>query len=172
MSDPGTKLRAYLDQTVERVDVEDIMARARVRKARSPQPFVHWRPAWIAIAAALIMLVSIGAVAAGAWFLRGEGIGDFVARPDSGPTPPPDWSGVLFLGLAIGSGALVLVAGGNALSNLIHRMRDRRHTMQTIESPERELARLLEENIRLNSTKRSLIAALWCWSPWPERPPG
>ena len=88
MSDPGPKLRAYLDQTVERVDVEDVMARARIRKPRAPQPFVHWRPAWIAVAAALIMLISIGAVAAGAWLLRGEGIGEFVARPDGASGPP------------------------------------------------------------------------------------
>jgi hypothetical protein len=159
MSDPGTQLRAYLDQTVERVDVEDVMARARMRKPRAPHPFVHWRSAWTAVAAALIMLISIGAVAAGAWLLRGEGIGEFVARPD-GAGGPPTWSGVLILGLAIGGGALALVVGGNALSNLIYRMRDRRNTMQTIESPELELARLREENTRLNSTKRSLIAAL------------
>ena len=29
MSDPGTQLRSYLDQTVERVDMDDVFARAR-----------------------------------------------------------------------------------------------------------------------------------------------
>ena len=144
---------------MERVDFEDVLARARVRKPRTPPPFVHWRPAWIATAAALIMLFSIGAVAAGAWLLRAERIGDFATRPDGG-TGPPGWPNVLVLGLVIGGGTIALLAGGNALTNLLHRMRDRRNTMQTIETPELELARLREDNTRLSSAKRSLIAAL------------
>ena len=159
MPDVTTELRAYLDQTVERVDVEDVLARAGVRTSRRPHPFVHRRPAWIAAAAALIMLVSIGAVAAGAWLLRGEAIGGFVARPDGG-TGPPGWSNVLILGLAIGGGTIALLTAGNALSNLIHRIKDRRNIMQTIETPDLELARLREDNARLGSTKRTLIAAL------------
>lgn len=159
MPDVKTELRAYLDQTVERVDVEDVLGRARARTSRRPHPFVHRRPAWIAAAAALIMLVSIGAVAAGAWLLRGEAIGEFVARPDGG-TGPPGWSHVLILGLAIGGGTIALLTAGNALSNLIHRIKDRRDIMQTIETPDLELARLREDNARLGSTKRSLIATL------------
>lgn len=159
MSDSGTQLRAYLDQTVERVDVEDVMRRARARKPRTPQPLVHRRPTWIAAAAALIMLVSIGAVAAGAWLSRDEGVDDFVTRPDSG-TGPPAWPNLLILGLAIGGGTIGLLAGGNALSDLIHRMRDRRSTMQTIETLELELAHLREDNARLGSAKRSLVMAL------------
>jgi len=148
MPDVKTELCAYLDQTVERVDVEDVLARARVRTSRKPHPFVHRRPAWIAAAAALIMLVSIGAVAAGAWLLRGEAIGDFVTRPDGG-TGPPGWPNVHILGLAIGGGTIALLTAGNALSNLVHRMRDRRNTMQTIESPELVLTRLRDDNARL-----------------------
>lgn len=160
MSDIQSQLRSYMDQTVERVDVDDVLARTRVRKQWSPNPFVSWRPAWIAAAAALIMLISIGAVAAGAWLLRGEGIGEFAVRPEGGAASLPTWSGVLILGLAIGGSSIALLAGGKALTNLIHRMRDRRKTMQTIETPELELARLREDNARLGSAKRSLSMAL------------
>ena len=161
MSDPGTQLRSYLDQTVERVDMDDVFARARVRRQWTPHPLVNWHPAWIAVAAALIMVISIGAVAAGAWLLRGEPfVNEFATQPSTTASTGPEWPGVLILGLAIGGGTIALLAGSNALSNLVHRMRDRRLTMQTIETPERELARLREDNARLGSTKRSLIITL------------
>jgi hypothetical protein len=161
MSDPGTQLRAYLDQAVERVDVEDVMARTRVHRPRAPHPLIHWRPVWIAAAAALIMVISIGAVAAGAWLLRGEPfVDEFATRPSTTASTGAEWPNVLILGLAIGGGTIALLAGGNALANLIHRMRDRRTTMQTIESPDLELARLREDNARLGKSKRSLILVL------------
>lgn len=160
MSDPGTQLRAYLDQTVERVDVDDVWARAVVRSQWKPHPLVDWRPAWIAAAAAFIMVISIGAFAAGAWLLATDLLADFATSPEHTPAAAVDWPGVLILGLGNGGGTITLLASGHAVSNLIHRMRDRRMTMQTVETSELELAHLREDNARLGSTKRSLLLTL------------
>lgn len=159
MREIETRLRDYLDHVVERVDADDVFARANVRRQWLAPPARTWHPVWVAGAAASLVILAIGAVAAGAWLLRTDVPPDYASQPGAAGSPV-SWTGVLMLGLAIGGGTIAILAGATALSNLIHRMRDRRNPMQTIESPEVELTRLRRENARLGKTKRSLVIAL------------
>jgi flagellar basal body-associated protein FliL len=65
MSRPETQLREYFDAGVERVSVEDVIARARVSEGglRPPHAKRNLRPAWAAVGAFAATLVGLGGLA-------------------------------------------------------------------------------------------------------------
>jgi hypothetical protein len=60
MSDLRSQLRDYVESTIERVDVDDVVAAASVGQAADPRPTRRLRPVWVAAGAALLVLLLVG----------------------------------------------------------------------------------------------------------------
>ena len=59
MSDLRSQLHDYVESTIERVGVEDVVAAISAGQAANPRPVSHCRPAWVAAGAALLVLLAV-----------------------------------------------------------------------------------------------------------------
>lgn len=78
MLDLRTQLRSYVDGTIERIDVNDVVATASNRPGDKPRRTWFRRPAVALAGSAMVVLFVIGGTA---WLVRGDG-----AAPSSDPT--------------------------------------------------------------------------------------
>ena len=78
MPDVDTQLRRYLESTVERIDAQDVLTGARFTNQLQRWDVQARRPLRAALAAAVLVTVSMSAVVLGAWMLAqaGSRIGD------------------------------------------------------------------------------------------------
>ena len=60
MSDLHSQIHDYVEATIERVDVEDVVAAASAGRTTDPAPIFRRRPVWVAVGAALLVVLLIG----------------------------------------------------------------------------------------------------------------
>ena len=60
MRDLRTQLHDYVESTIERVDVDDVVAAISVGQVADPRPVSRLRPVWVAAGAALLVVLSVG----------------------------------------------------------------------------------------------------------------
>ena len=60
MSDLHSQLRDYVESTIERVDVEDVVAAVSAEQTTDPRPTFRRRPVWVAAGAGLLVALLIG----------------------------------------------------------------------------------------------------------------
>ena len=60
MSDLRSQLHHYVESTIERVDVEDVVAAISAGQTADPKPAFRRRPVWVAAGAALLVVLLIG----------------------------------------------------------------------------------------------------------------
>ncbi|MCJ7780873.1 MAG: hypothetical protein MUQ27_08595, partial [Acidimicrobiia bacterium] len=61
MRDLRTQLHDYVESTIERVDVDDVVAAISAGQVAEPPPVRRLRPVWVAAGSALLVLVLVGA---------------------------------------------------------------------------------------------------------------
>ena len=59
MSDLGSQLRAYVEATIERIDIDDVAASASTGAPASPKPTLP-KPVWVVAGAALAVILLVG----------------------------------------------------------------------------------------------------------------
>ena len=60
MSDLRSQLHNYVESTIERVDVEDVVATVSAGRTADASPTRRRRPVWVAAGAALLVVLLIG----------------------------------------------------------------------------------------------------------------
>jgi hypothetical protein len=60
MSDLHTQLHDYVESTIERVDVDDVVAAVSAERLADPKPTLRLRPVWVAAGAALLVVLLVG----------------------------------------------------------------------------------------------------------------
>ncbi len=60
MSDLHSQLRDYVESTIERVDVDDVVAAVSAERIADPKPTLLLRPVWVAVGAALLVVLLVG----------------------------------------------------------------------------------------------------------------
>jgi hypothetical protein len=60
MSDLRSQLRDYVESTIERVDVDDVVAAVSAERIADPKPTLRLRRAWVAVGAALLVVLLVG----------------------------------------------------------------------------------------------------------------
>ena len=60
MRDLQTQLHEYVESTIERVDVEDVVAAVSAGRIDDPRPVRRLRPVWVAVGAAVLVLLLVG----------------------------------------------------------------------------------------------------------------
>ena len=60
MSNLRSQLRDYVESTIERVDVDDVVAAVSTERLADPKPTLRLRPVWVAAGAALLVVLLIG----------------------------------------------------------------------------------------------------------------
>lgn len=60
MSDLHSQLRDYVESTIERVDVDDVVAAASAERVPGAKPFLRRQPAWVAAGAAVVVILLMG----------------------------------------------------------------------------------------------------------------
>lgn len=60
MSDLHSQLRDYVESTIERLDVDDVVAAVSAERLADPKPTLRLRPVWVAVGAALLVVLLVG----------------------------------------------------------------------------------------------------------------
>lgn len=85
MRDLQTQLHEYVESTIERVDVEDVVAAVSAGRIDDPRPVRRLRPVWVAAGAAVLVLLLVGVPLL--FFMRGDSPN--VDQPTTTTLPAP-----------------------------------------------------------------------------------